>query len=361
MAAVSSLIAFITTLHYLIVYILYEETTSDSDSNQPMGMVGPLDPTRLSEEWWNGGGRTTVTANVLTAALDHSVHHTVVRTRSHSASTILVHEQHSSDVTEIQQGQVTSASKRISAALNQLDTNNVEQNPKMTTANELHSAVGNHPVGKSQAVVPPTVVEIKDGPSKTLEADSKEPHEYFKRYLRLRELRKRRGSTLEPEHPHLEDIQLPSQPQPRVHSIDDSDRQRDPSLRRTRIAVNRPEDKSMKSTKVNAQIYFTELCQEKIEPLVECSGRVPRILTPFEQDGKNIMFTLRTTLAYHKQRLPLLFETWLTTVTPSTVFIVTDGHHTEMEEEIRNRGISITEILTTSLIDYVVSLQGCIT
>ena len=347
MAAVSSLIAFITTLHYLIVYILYEETTSDSDSNQPMGMVGPLDPTRLSEEWWNGGGRTTVTANVLTAALDHSVHHTVVRTRSHSASTILVHEQHSSDVTEIQQGQVTSASKRISAALNQLDTNNVEQNPKMTTANELHSAVGNHPVGKSQAVVPPTVVEIKDGPSKTLEADSKEPHEYFKRYLRLRELRKRRGSTLEPERSHLEDIQLSSQPQPRVHSIGDSDRQRDPSLRRTRIAVNRPEDKSMKSTKVNAQIYFTELCQEKIEPLVECSGRVPRNLTPFERDGKNIMFTLRTTLAYHKQRLPLLFETWLTTVTPSTVFIVTDGHHTEMEEETRNRGISITEILTT--------------
>jgi len=209
----------------------------------------------------------------------------------------------------------------------------------MTTANELHSAVGNHPIGKSQAVVPPSVVEIKDGPSKSLEADSKEPHEYFKRYLRLRELRKRRGSTLEPERSHLEDIQLSSQPQPRVHSIDDSDRQRDPSLRRTRIAVNRPEDKSMKSTMVNAQTYFTELCQEKIEPLVECSGRIPRNLTPFEWDGKNIMFTLRTTLAYHKQRLPLLFETWLTTVTPSTVFIVTDGHHTEMEEEIRNRGM----------------------
>jgi len=336
MAAVSSLIAFITTLHYLIVYILYEETVSDSDSNRPMGMVGPLDPARLPEEWWNGGGRTTVTANVLAAALDHSVHHTVVRTRSHGASTILLHEQHSSEVTEIQEEQVTSASKRVS---DQSNTNNVEQNPKMTTANELHSAVGNHPIGKSQAVVPPSVVEIKDGPNRTLEADSKEPHEYFKRYLRLRELRKRRGSTLEPERSHLEDIQLSSQPQPRVHSIDDSDRQRDPSLRRTRIAVNRPEDKSMKSTMVNAQTYFTELCQEKIEPLVECSGHIPRNLTPFERDGKNIMFTLRTTLAYHKQRLPLLFETWLTTVTPSTVFIVTDGHHTEMEEEIRNRGI----------------------
>ena len=336
MAAVSSLIALITTVQYLLVY---KEATSYSNSNKPMEVTaGSLDATRLPNEWWNSDRRTRVTAKVLTAAHDHAVHNTVVGT---SVPAVLLRE--SSDVVATQQRQVASKSERVSTALKnalgielEVLNSNVELQLKVATTNELHSVEGNHPVSKSQALVQSSVVERKDGPSETLEADSKEPHEDFKRYLRLRELRKRGGSTLQPsgsERSHLG----ASQPRPRVHSIDDSDRQRGPALQRTRIAVNRPEEKSM-PTAGNAQIYFMELCHEKIEPLVECSDRITRSLTPFEQDGKNIMFTLRTTLSYHKQRLPILFETWLSTVTPSTVFIVTDGHHSEMEKEIRNRG-----------------------
>jgi len=47
------------------------------------------------------------------------------------------------------------------------------------------------------------------------------------------------------------------------------------------------------------------------EVIVENDTRPFRNLTPFEQEGGNLMFTLRTTLSYHQARLPLLFETWL--------------------------------------------------
>ena len=62
------------------------------------------------------------------------------------------------------------------------------------------------------------------------------------------------------------------------------------------------------------------------EVLVETNRLLtPRPLTESEQAGNNILFTLRTTVKFHKTRLPVLFDTWLTKVNRSNVFLVTDG------------------------------------
>ena len=87
--------------------------------------------------------------------------------------------------------------------------------------------------------------------------------------------------------------------------------------------------------------YFEEFCKEVAEPLVECGERKARELTEMEKAGQNIMFTLRTTLDYHDQRLPVLFETWLSTVDPRTVFLVTDGEDAELDDTTENIGEGI--------------------
>jgi hypothetical protein len=84
--------------------------------------------------------------------------------------------------------------------------------------------------------------------------------------------------------------------------------------------------------------FFEEFCKEVTEPLIECGERKSRELTEEEKTGQNIMFTLRTTLDYHDQRLPVLFETWLSTVDPRTVFLVTDGEDTELDDNTENIG-----------------------
>lgn len=84
--------------------------------------------------------------------------------------------------------------------------------------------------------------------------------------------------------------------------------------------------------------FFEEFCKEVAEPLVECGERKARELTEMEKVGQNIMFTLRTTLDYHDQRLPVLFETWLSTVDPRTVFLVTDGEDAELDDNTENIG-----------------------
>ena len=85
--------------------------------------------------------------------------------------------------------------------------------------------------------------------------------------------------------------------------------------------------------------FFEEFCKEVTEPLVECGERQVRELTEEEKSGQNIMFTLRTTLDYHDKRLPVLFETWLSTVDPRTVFLVTDGEDTELDDNTENIGM----------------------
>ena len=84
--------------------------------------------------------------------------------------------------------------------------------------------------------------------------------------------------------------------------------------------------------------YFDEFCKEVTEPLVECDERKPRQLTEDKAAGSNIMFTIRTTFDYHDSRLPILFETWLSTVDPRTVFLVTDGEDRELDDITENIG-----------------------
>ena len=70
------------------------------------------------------------------------------------------------------------------------------------------------------------------------------------------------------------------------------------------------------------EAYFTnrQLCKE---PLLEDQGEAP-LTSP-----QTVLFTLRTTAGYHHKRLPLLFDTWLSTNISSTnskVVIITDAH-----------------------------------
>ena len=79
-------------------------------------------------------------------------------------------------------------------------------------------------------------------------------------------------------------------------------------------------------------------CWMTIEPLVECLQRPARKLTGYEKSGNDIMFTLRSTVKFHEERLPVLFKTWLSTVNLSNVFLVTDGKDDALERKAANEG-----------------------
>lgn len=81
--------------------------------------------------------------------------------------------------------------------------------------------------------------------------------------------------------------------------------------------------------------YFQEVCNSRVEPLVECLNRSKRQLNVSEAEGSDILFSMRTTLRYHEERLPLLFETWLTDVDPANVYIVTDGDDEDLTWKLR--------------------------
>ena len=75
------------------------------------------------------------------------------------------------------------------------------------------------------------------------------------------------------------------------------------------------------------------------EPLVECQSRQLNYSPNWwEKNGNNIMFTLRTTRKFHRNRLPQLFQTWLTTVNRSNVFVVSDERDEVLEYRIKEAG-----------------------
>ena len=74
------------------------------------------------------------------------------------------------------------------------------------------------------------------------------------------------------------------------------------------------------------------------EVLVENDTRPFRKLTKFEEEGKNIMFTLRTTMSYHEGRLPLMFDTWMSETDCSRIFLVTDGYDWVTQAKARLKG-----------------------
>ena len=78
------------------------------------------------------------------------------------------------------------------------------------------------------------------------------------------------------------------------------------------------------------------------EPLVEQDESLQghRELSDLERSGGNVMFTLRTMLRYHTSRVPVLMETWLTTLNRSKLFIVTDGEDGALRTQADERGIS---------------------
>ena len=88
----------------------------------------------------------------------------------------------------------------------------------------------------------------------------------------------------------------------------------------------------------NLTYYLKDFCDNASEDLVECTKMNLRKLTPEEEEGRNVMFTLRTTQSYHDTRLNVLFETWLTTLYPGSVFLVTDGEDSDLVEQLENIG-----------------------
>ena len=79
-------------------------------------------------------------------------------------------------------------------------------------------------------------------------------------------------------------------------------------------------------------------CRRTLEPLVECLERPARNLIGYEKDGNDIMLTLRTTVKFHEKRLPVLLQTWLSTVNLSNVFLVTDGRDNALERKTADAG-----------------------
>ena len=73
--------------------------------------------------------------------------------------------------------------------------------------------------------------------------------------------------------------------------------------------------------------------------VVERSYVTARPLTAFETAGGGIMFTIRTTQAYHRKRLPVLFQTWLSRTNLSDVLLVTDGPDSATENRTRELGM----------------------
>ena len=70
------------------------------------------------------------------------------------------------------------------------------------------------------------------------------------------------------------------------------------------------------------------------EELIENSNLPVRTLSDNEKAGNNIMITIRTTKKFHQKRLPILYDTWLTVVNGSNVFLVTDGEDDEYQEKL---------------------------
>ena len=75
---------------------------------------------------------------------------------------------------------------------------------------------------------------------------------------------------------------------------------------------------------------------------METSNRVPRKLTLSEENGGDILFTIKTTQTYHRERVQLLLDTWVTVVNTSNVILVTDEYDEEYMQKAKDIGKSQT-------------------
>ena len=67
--------------------------------------------------------------------------------------------------------------------------------------------------------------------------------------------------------------------------------------------------------------------------------------TDFQKTGNHILFTVRTTASLHSQRLPLLFQTWLSAVNRSNVVLVTDGQDRILQFRAQEAGFNTIPLL----------------
>jgi hypothetical protein len=63
--------------------------------------------------------------------------------------------------------------------------------------------------------------------------------------------------------------------------------------------------------------------------------------TTHQKSGNHILFTVRTTASLHHQRLPLIFQTWLSTANRSNVVLVTDGWDRVLKHRAKEAGIRV--------------------
>lgn len=89
-------------------------------------------------------------------------------------------------------------------------------------------------------------------------------------------------------------------------------------------------------TKTHKQVPQTK--DNSVEHLIENIHRSVRPQTDSEAAGNNIMITIRTTRKFHQKRLPYMYDTWLTTVNGSNVFLVTDAEDEEYQEKSKQLG-----------------------
>ena len=80
--------------------------------------------------------------------------------------------------------------------------------------------------------------------------------------------------------------------------------------------------------------YFESICNHSKEQVIECSKVSSRPLTPLEAAGGDILFTVRTAAKYHTTRLPEILDTWLTSVDPRSVYIVSDESDKDLEKKL---------------------------
>ncbi|CAI7989283.1 Beta-1,3-N-acetylglucosaminyltransferase lunatic fringe, partial [Geodia barretti] len=91
----------------------------------------------------------------------------------------------------------------------------------------------------------------------------------------------------------------------------------------------------------NEHDFVSVVSEPPVEPevLVEKMNVSEKTKTPPGKAGLNILLSLRTTVTNHRKRLPLLFDTWLTKVNTSQVFLVTDGEDPVLRLVTRIKGM----------------------
>ena len=91
----------------------------------------------------------------------------------------------------------------------------------------------------------------------------------------------------------------------------------------TEITTKLPQSRKMASPPLDSSPLSNK------EPVVELLVQKHRARQNSEAAKNKIMLTIRSTMSLHKKRLPVMLDTWLTTVNASNVFLVTDGFDEE--------------------------------